>query len=615
MHLCMRRLILCLVAFLELGCGCNDVPELTPCTDSTCIGRRDETQLTCNCALDVSGAGEAFTSSVDQVFDMQVCLPSHLNVATASPEQLANIEALSDAEYAAAVAAYCQSEVASALTALIGLMTGSDPRACDNVAASCVATPANDGRATAVNTTCNVPCATTPCDAVTCPPCEVNEGCNDPALRGVHPEQCKCTQATGCGVTSPNVCTIPTWAPDPPETAVGWLARQLSQPTEITIDDEVSQALIDVTVDPGFPCSSSADGASPHVRGNVSLFGTPCPGETCDMLLDFELSIDNFRLDFGLGVCPDAFVESTATTLAVGGEGVAVHLESDGCGVLAPGDLRVIAASVLNLDGDLERRTFDSKNSEPVMFCVDFANRTFELPSGTLELEDGSVTLYLAGTILNQPPLAVAGPAQVAECDQAGAAAVTLDGTASSDPDGPDDFRSFVWWQGDAFDPAAHLGFGPLLEVAAPLGTTEYQLTVSDLRFVTMASRTQITVEDTTAPSITVSVTPATLWPPNHEMVPISATVNVVDVCDPSASFVLKSIVSNEPENGTGDGDTAPDIEGAAFGTPDLHFSLRRERKGNGSGRLYTITYTATDVSGNAQDASAVVSVRHDQSG
>jgi hypothetical protein len=606
--------ILFVVALFTIGCGCNDHPDITTCTDSVCPARKDETQLTCNCTLDVSGAGETFTSSVDQVFNLAVCLPPSLNLATANDDQRAAIEDMTADEFSTAASAYCQTEVAGALRALIGVMTGSDQRACDNVVATCAATPVNDGRATSVNATCDAPCATTTCDGATCPGCEVNEGCNDPSLRGVHPEQCKCTQAEGCGVSSADVCTVPTWAPDPPETAVGWLARQLSQPTDIEIDHDESIGEVTVSVDPGVPCSSDSDTANPHIGGTVSLFGTPCPGEECDMLIDFELVVDNFGLNFSLGaLCPDGFVDATALSVGGGGEGVHVHLGTDGCGVMAPGELRVVASSVLNLNGDVERRTFDAANSEPVPFCVDFTNNTFQMLDVGLTFEDGSVSMDLVGDIVNQPPLAIAGAPQVVECDQELAGSVTLDGTGSSDPDGSDDFRSFVWWKGAAFDPTALVGFGPTLATVAPFGTTDYELTVADLRFTTMASRTQVTVADTTGPTITASVTPTELWPPNHKMVPHTVSIGVTDVCDPSPTFVLKSIVSNEPDNDTGDGNTVNDIQGADFGTPDVDFSLRAERKGNGTGRQYTITYTATDSSGNSTDAVLVVSVPHDQ--
>ncbi|MFN0139655.1 MAG: VWA domain-containing protein, partial [Pyrinomonadaceae bacterium] len=74
----------------------------------------------------------------------------------------------------------------------------------------------------------------------------------------------------------------------------------------------------------------------------------------------------------------------------------------------------------------------------------------------------------------------------------------------------------------------------------------------------------------------------------------------------------LVSITANEPVNGKGDGNTESDIEDAEFGTDDRQFSLRAERSGTGSGRVYTITYRATDAAGNSALATATVIVPHD---
>jgi hypothetical protein len=106
---------------------------------------------------------------------------------------------------------------------------------------------------------------------------------------------------------------------------------------------------------------------------------------------------------------------------------------------------------------------------------------------------------------------------------------------------------------------------------------------------------------DVTPPRLTVVLSPTTLWPPNHELVPITATITVSDDFDPNPKVELVSIVSNEPDGGLGDGDTSNDIQGAAFGTDDRSFLLRAERSGNGSGRIYTVTYRATDASGNSR--------------
>lgn len=121
-------------------------------------------------------------------------------------------------------------------------------------------------------------------------------------------------------------------------------------------------------------------------------------------------------------------------------------------------------------------------------------------------------------------------------------------------------------------------------------------------------------VEDNIPPQIALDLSREFLWPPNHRLADIHVDVTFTDNC-PGASYVLSSITSDEPENGLGDGDTAPDIVGAAFGTPDTDFQLRSERSGKGDGRVYTIVYTAADGCGNSTPAIAQVRVAHDQSG
>ena len=104
-----------------------------------------------------------------------------------------------------------------------------------------------------------------------------------------------------------------------------------------------------------------------------------------------------------------------------------------------------------------------------------------------------------------------------------------------------------------------------------------------------------------------LTVTPDTLWPANHKYVDVTASVVVSDNFDPNPTVTLVSVTSNEPdnENGNGDGNTVDDI----VVVDDFHFQLRAERAGNGTGRLYTITYLVSDACGNETTRSVTVSV------
>jgi hypothetical protein len=130
-------------------------------------------------------------------------------------------------------------------------------------------------------------------------------------------------------------------------------------------------------------------------------------------------------------------------------------------------------------------------------------------------------------------------------------------------------------------------------------------LTVTDQYGSSDSDEVDITVEDTTPPVISVSVTPDTLWPPNHKYFTVTATVTVSDTYDTNPSIMLVSVTSNEPDNGKGDGNTVNDI----VIVDDYTFKLRAERSVLGSGRIYTITYQAVDSSGNTIEADAIVSI------
>jgi cysteine-rich repeat protein len=125
-----------------------------------------------------------------------------------------------------------------------------------------------------------------------------------------------------------------------------------------------------------------------------------------------------------------------------------------------------------------------------------------------------------------------------------------------------------------------------------------------------------VTVVDEAPPTISVDVSPDMLWPPNHRMVDIAATVTAADTCG-ATTVVLTDVASDEPDNavGNGDGNTDNDIQEADLGTSDFALLLRAERDGSGDGRTYTVTYTATDAAGNETSGAAVVEVPHDQGG
>ncbi len=108
---------------------------------------------------------------------------------------------------------------------------------------------------------------------------------------------------------------------------------------------------------------------------------------------------------------------------------------------------------------------------------------------------------------------------------------------------------------------------------------------------------------DDAAPSVD------TLWPADHRMVDVSI-MGVTDVENDPITIVITGITQNEPDNGTGDGDTSPDSSGVGSDTAQV----RAERAGGGNGRVYEISFTADDGNGGSCDGSVMVLVPHDQS-
>lgn len=217
----------------------------------------------------------------------------------------------------------------------------------------------------------------------------------------------------------------------------------------------------------------------------------------------------------------------------------------------------------------------------------------------------------------NQPPVADAGPDVAAECTSPDGAIVTLDGSGSIDPDSTEeesDLVLFEWFEDYGTADESFLGEGETLDVGFALGSHAVTLQVTDSVGQTSRDDAVVVVEDTTPPEISVSLTPDTIWPPNHKMVPVHARVRATDVCG-EVTVVLDSVVSSEPDNGLGDGDTENDIQGAEVGTADFSFMVRAERSGHGKGRTYTATYVATDESGNSATASGETKVLHDRRG
>lgn len=243
------------------------------------------------------------------------------------------------------------------------------------------------------------------------------------------------------------------------------------------------------------------------------------------------------------------------------------------------------------------------------------------VPGGP-ELGTPNTFIFAFGGIGGTPIVgnANAGPDQTLECGSS----ATLDGSRSSVSGAS--IVSYDWYEGSV---KIASGVSPTVSLSGA-GPHVIKLVVTDDTGATYEDFVTITIADGTPPAVTLSATESILWSPNHKYTLVAVNATVSDACDASVA-IAGSVKSNEPdEDGTGDGNFTGDIRVTrADGTvllssnasPIVPFNpaagdrleLRAERKGDGTGRVYTITFTATDAAGNATTRTAQVQVVHDQ--
>jgi sugar lactone lactonase YvrE len=171
----------------------------------------------------------------------------------------------------------------------------------------------------------------------------------------------------------------------------------------------------------------------------------------------------------------------------------------------------------------------------------------------------------------NQPPVADAGEDQTVECTGFDGASVTLDGSASSDPDG--DALSFEWTDADA----NVVGTTASVNLTLPLGSHTFTLTVDDGKGGTASDSVTVVVQDTTPPVLTLTKNSVSV------ILPLDATTATIDVLAESGATASDLC------------DPDPEITPSSPGTfaPGMH----------------SVTITATDASGNTAHKQFAVEV------
>jgi hypothetical protein len=91
---------------------------------------------------------------------------------------------------------------------------------------------------------------------------------------------------------------------------------------------------------------------------------------------------------------------------------------------------------------------------------------------------------------------------------------------------------------------------------------------------------------------------------------------NSSDACSGAPALSVE-VTHDEDADGQGDGAFEPDFEVIEVDSVNgfIRLNLRAERSGKGDGRVYTITVTATDTSGNETMAETFVEVPHNRKG
>ncbi|MEJ2720528.1 MAG: HYR domain-containing protein [bacterium] len=291
-----------------------------------------------------------------------------------------------------------------------------------------------------------------------------------------------------------------------------------------------------------------------------------------------ELAIGAMSSDYGIGPVP---IDPPDGAVVSPGSADFSWTPAVGCGTVAGGDEWDLVfynpltyAKILTISGlsatntslsaaQLSTLLAGSANHE-VLWAVQGYNTTAPVTGPYLGAN--------STVLINQPPVAVAGADVTAECASHTGTDVMLDGTGSSDPDG--DPLTYSWSPPELFDDPS----SPTPTGTFELGSVTVTLTVSD-GLQDDSDEVEVTIVDTTPPEMTC---------------PADITVECTGYCGTTADDPQLASFFNHFE---ATDVCCEDLE-TELDNPDC-FSLGET----------TVTFTATDCSGNVASCSAKVTV------
>ena len=360
----------------------------------------------------------------------------------------------------------------------------------------------------------------------------------------------------------PGVCTVPADDSESP-TPLGPAAAAFSVQTVQTVEPvEAAQALpAAALLGPTSTCevTGSADlrlgdeFKRTNVAGTLYIHGAPCPpGQPCSVGISYELRLD--PISFSVRFHKDPKFVDLAILGASTAQGIAL---GPVLGPLYGGS--VAAGATLNSvrgrrEGKQEAVAMHGRNGGPLNFAVDWENKRCLLDGGFIggtggvEDDDGNVIADvevhmtvggqtdLLSQMVNQPPRANAGADQTLECTSPEGAPVTLNAGGSTDADG--NIAFYVWRHGSsAGAQVAPPSPNPVVSVQNGLGQGTYHLRVVDSRLAAGTDTVNVTIADTTAPTIDCHAPPVI---PKHDQ-PISFKATAADTCSLTPTVVVES--------------------------------------------------------------------------